>query len=87
MNENTPMDEVRLAELLRELPPAPEAWLQAAQERPAIARAADQVLELAEADAEFRRTLIADLEDALRTAGHEPDPRLVETLRRRLPGG
>jgi hypothetical protein len=45
------------------------------------------VLELAEADAEFRRTLIADLEEALRTAGHEPDPRLVETLRRRLPGG
>ena len=87
MNENTPMDEVRLAELLRELQPAPEAWLQAAQERPAIARAADHVLELAEADAEFRRTLIADLEEALRAAGHEPDPRLVETLRRRLPGG
>ena len=84
MNEN-PMDEVRLAELLRELPPAPEAWVQCAQERPAIARAADQVLELAEADAEFRKTLIADLEEALRVAGHEPDQRLVETLRRRLP--
>ena len=86
MNEN-PMDEVRLAELLRELPPAPSAWLQAAQDSPAIARAADHVLELAEADAEFRQTLIADLEAALRTAGHEPDPRLVDTLRRRLPGG
>jgi hypothetical protein len=85
MNEN-PMDEVRLAELLRELPPAPHAWLQAAQEAPAIARAADHVLELAEADAEFRRTLIADLEAALRVAGHEPDPRLVDSLRRRLPG-
>ena len=85
MNEN-PMDEVRLAELLRELPPAPEAWLRAAQDRPAIARAADHVLELAEADAEFRKTLIADLEAALRAAGHEPDPRLVDTLRRRLPG-
>jgi hypothetical protein len=33
------------------------------------------------------RTLIADLEEALRAAGHEPDPRLVDTLRRRLPGG
>lgn len=86
MTENS-MDDVRIAELLRELPPAPEAWLRAAQERPAIARAADQVLELAEADAEFRRTLIADLETALRAAGHEPDPRLVDTLRRRLPGG
>ncbi len=86
MNEN-PMDEVRLSELLRELPPAPEAWVRAAQERPAIARAADQVLELAEADAQFRRELIADLEEALRAAGHEPDPRLVETLRRRLPEG
>jgi hypothetical protein len=86
MTENS-MDDVRIAELLRELPPAPEAWLRAAQERPAIARAADQVLELAEADAQFRRTLIADLETALRAAGHEPDPRLVDTLRRRLPGG
>ena len=86
MSEN-PMDEVRLSELLGELPPAPEAWVRAAQERPAIARAADQVLELAEADAEFRRTLIADLESALRVAGHEPDPRLVDTLRRRLPDG
>lgn len=85
MNEN-PMDEVRLAELLRELPPAPEVWVRCAQEAPAIARAADQVLELAEADAEFRKTLIADLEAALRVAGHEPDQRLVETLRRRLPG-
>jgi hypothetical protein len=85
MNEN-PMDEVRLAELLRELPPAPQTWIQCAQDRPAIARAADQVLELAEADAEFRKTLIADLEEALRVAGHEPDQRLVETLRRRLPG-
>ena len=86
MNENR-MDEVRLSELLRELPPAPSAWVRAAQERPAIARAADQVLELAEADAQFRRELIADLEEALRAAGHEPDPRLVETLRRRLPEG
>jgi hypothetical protein len=86
MSEN-PMDEVRLSELLGELPPVPEAWLRAAQERPAICRAADQVLELAEADADFRRTLIADLESAVRAAGHEPDPRLVETLRRRLPGG
>ena len=73
MSEN-PMDEVRLAELLGELPPVPEAWLQAAQERPAIARAADQVLELAEADAEFRRTLIADLESALRAAGPRARP-------------
>jgi hypothetical protein len=86
MNEN-PMDEVRIAELLRELPPVPEAWLRAAQERPAIARAADQILELAETDAEFRRTLIEDLETALRAVGHEPDPRLVDTVRRRLPGG
>jgi hypothetical protein len=85
MNEN-PMDEVRLAELLRELPPAPGAWLQAAQERPAIARAADHILSLAEADAEFRKKLIADLEEAVRVAGHEPDQRLVNTLRRRLPG-
>ena len=41
------------------------------------------------------RILVADDEPpilgapgtTLRAAGHEPDPRLVDTLRRRLPGG
>ncbi|HYX84535.1 MAG TPA: hypothetical protein VE777_06160 [Gaiellales bacterium] len=80
-----PPDEVRLAELLSELPPAPEVWVRAAQERPAIARAAEHVLALAEADADFRRALLDDLEAALLAAGHEADPRLVDVLRRRLP--
>jgi hypothetical protein len=80
-------DELRLAELLRLLPPAPQAWVQAAQERPAAARAIDQIVALAEADAEFRRALVADLEAALRTAGHEPDPQLVRALRSRLQDG
>ena len=84
MNEYSP-DEVRLAELLHELPPAPEAWVRAAQERPAVARAADHILALAEADAEFRRALLDDMEAALRGVGQEADPRVVETLRRRLP--
>jgi hypothetical protein len=78
-------DEVRLAELLQMLPPAPTAWVQAAQERPAAARAIDQILALAETDADFRRALVADLEAALRAAGHEPDPQVVRGLRSRLP--
>jgi hypothetical protein len=78
-------DEVRLAELLQALPPAPEAWVRAAQERPAAGRAIDQILALAETDAEFRRALVEDLEAALRSAGHEPAPALLRGLRSRLP--
>ena len=46
--------------------------------------ALDQVLALAEADAEFRSELIADLESALARAGIEPERHLVHELRRRF---
>jgi hypothetical protein len=36
------------------------------------------------ADAEFRKALIADLEDALRTEGYEPESMPLDELRRRL---
>jgi hypothetical protein len=73
----------RIAELLRLLPPPPEAWVRAAQELPLVAEDLDRIFERAEADAEFRRTLIADLESALRAEGVEPRPEVVEVLRRR----
>lgn len=87
MSANRPHDEQSLARLLRMLPPAPEDWVRAAQELPRARRGLDHVLALAEADAEFRRALTADLERALRQAGFEPEPELVQSLRERLAGG
>jgi len=78
-------DEERIAELLRLLTPAPEAWVRAAQELPLALRGLDDLVERARADDRFRRALIADLESALAAEGYEPDPAVVELLRRRLP--
>ena len=77
-------DETRLGELLRRLPPAPEAWVRAAQELPLARLGLDDLVRRAEDDAEFRTRLVADLEAALREEGVEPDPELVEALRRRF---
>jgi hypothetical protein len=78
-------DEERIADLLRLLRPAPEAWVRAAQEVPLALRGLDDIVERARADDRFRRALIADLEAALAAEGFEPDPKVVEALRRRLP--
>lgn len=80
----TAYDEERLADLLRALPPAPSAWVRAAQELPLLERGLGEILSRVEADAEFRRRLIADLETALDAEGYEADPALVEALRARL---
>jgi hypothetical protein len=76
--------EERLAELLRMLPPAPRGWVEAAQELPLARRGLDRIVARAEADARFRELLVADLEAALELEGVEPDPAIVEALRRRL---
>ena len=78
-------DEERIADLLRLLRPAPEAWMRAAQELPVALRGLDDIVERARADDRFRRALIADLESALAAEGVEPDPQVVDVLRRRLP--
>jgi hypothetical protein len=80
-------DEERIADLLRLLRPAPEAWVRAAQECPVALRGLDDIVERARADDRFRRALIADLESALAAEGYEPDPKAIEALRRRLPHG
>jgi hypothetical protein len=77
-------DEERLGELLRLLPPAPEGWIRAAHELPAARRSLDEIVARAEADLEFRRALIADLEAALELAGYEPGARVLDELRKRL---
>ena len=80
----TAMDEERLARLLRVLPPAPEGWVQAAQELPLARAELDQIVARAEVDAEFQARLIADLEAALAVDGYEPSPALVQLLRVRF---
>ncbi len=79
-------DEERLGGLLRRLPPAPQGWVRAAQELPGARRSLDDIVARAEADAEFRRLVVADLESALDQEGVEPAPRLVDELRERLDG-
>jgi hypothetical protein len=74
----------RLSRLIGMLPPAPVAWVRAAQELPAARHELDGIVARAEADAEFRRALIADLETALRAEGVEPTRPLLDELRRRV---
>jgi hypothetical protein len=77
-------DEERIGRLLRLLPPAPEGWVQAAQELPAARAAFDELAARAEQDAEFRRKLTANLEQAIAAAGYEPSPFVVSRLRQLL---
>ena len=77
-------DETQLAALLGALPPAPEAWVRAAQELPRARRGIDDLVRRASEDATFRRLLAADLERALADEGVEPDPAVVEAVKRRL---
>jgi hypothetical protein len=81
MNE---YDEERIGRLLRLLPPAPEAWVQAAKELPAARALLDELVARAEQDAAFRQQLEADLERAVAAAGYEPSPFVVSRLRRLL---
>ena len=81
------MNETReeiLAELLRALPPAPAAWVEAAQELPLARRTLDEIVSRAEADATFRQALVADLESALAAEGYEPKRPLLDAIRERL---
>jgi hypothetical protein len=75
--------EERIGSLLRLLRPAPDGWVRAAQELPAARRAFDEIVARAEADLEFRRALLADLERALQDEGYEPGERVLGELRER----
>jgi hypothetical protein len=80
----TTYDIEAIAQLLAALPPAPPGWVAAAQQLPQARAAFDSLLEQAEADAELRARLVADLEAALAAAGIAPSPRFVELARERL---
>jgi hypothetical protein len=77
-------DEERLAQLLRPLPPAPEGWVEAAQELPRARLEMDEIVARSVADAEFRAAVMADLETALKNAGYDVDPSLLPKLKDRL---
>jgi hypothetical protein len=84
MSPKNSYDEERLAKLMRTLPPAPQAWVRAAQELPHARREIDEIAARVEADHEFRAAATADLEAALEAAGYEVDPSLMPALRARL---
>ncbi len=76
--------EERLGRLVGLLSPAPEGWVQAAQEIPAFRSILDDIVARAESDQAFREALIADLEAAIAEAGYEPEPRVVAEVRRQI---
>jgi hypothetical protein len=80
----TARDDEDIAELLSALPPAPAAWVAAALEIPRTHRELEDVMRRVEADEEFRRAVLADIETALRRFGYTADPDAVEALRRRI---
>jgi hypothetical protein len=80
----TAYDEQRLAELIKALPPAPQAWVEAAQVLPLARGRLDVIVAKAEADLAFRDALVANLEEALRLEGYEPETIPLDELRRRL---
>jgi predicted ArsR family transcriptional regulator len=80
----TAYDEQRLAELIKALPPAPQAWVEAAQVLPLARARLDDIVARAEADLAFRDALVANLEEALRLEGYEPETIPLDELRRRL---
>jgi hypothetical protein len=84
MFEMSGFDEEQIGRLLRLLPPAPDAWVRAAQELPAARAMLDELVARAEQDAAFRLQLRADLERAVAAAGYEPSPFILSELRRLL---
>ena len=82
----TRLHEERLGELIATLPPAPAAWVRAAVELPGARAAIDDLAARATADHAVRKAILADLEQALRGAGIEPRPPLLDDLRARLDG-
>jgi hypothetical protein len=73
-----------LGRLVAALPPTPEGWVRAAQELPQVRRGLDDLLRRAEADAELRSRLIADLESTLADVGIEPTRYVLADVRERL---
>ncbi|HTU30421.1 MAG TPA: hypothetical protein VMF07_13645 [Solirubrobacteraceae bacterium] len=79
-------DESQIARLLAALPPAPDAWVHAAQQLPAARAALDTLVARAETSVEARESTLRDLEAALEAEGLAPEPAVVAELLARLNG-
>jgi hypothetical protein len=77
-------DHDTLGRLIAALPPAPDAWVRAAQVLPAARRGIDDIVDRAVADAAYRARVVANLESALAEVGVEPTPPLLDELRERF---
>ena len=77
-------NEEKLGEILSTLPPAPEAWVKAAQDLPLTQRGIHEIVERAEVDEEYRRRVIENPEAVLEEADVVAHADAVEILRRRL---
>ena len=73
-----------LGRLIAALPPAPDAWVRAAQELPSARRAIEEIVSRAVADAAYRRRVLADLESALAEEGVQPTAAVLSELRERF---
>lgn len=76
--------EERLARLLCELPPAPPAWVAAAQALPAARLALDKIEDRVMTDPPSRAVQTRRLEAALEEAGFKPTTERVQALERLL---
>lgn len=80
----TSYDEEQLGELLSALPPAPEAWVQAAKELPVARLRLEEIVERARMDEDYRRRAVADPEKVLEEADVVAHIQNIEIIRRRL---
>ena len=80
----THITEEELAELIAALAPAPPAWVEAAVQLPRARATIEELVALAITDRDRREAMLSDLEAALRAAGVQPRPYLVDDLRARL---
>jgi hypothetical protein len=80
----TSYHEEKLGELLSALPPAPQAWVQAAKELPFARRRLEEIIERAMADEDYRRRVVAHPERMLEEADVVAHAENVQIIRRRL---
>jgi hypothetical protein len=78
-------DEHELGRMVRMLPAAPAAWVEAAQALPFLKDELDSILARAEGDPRFRKALRDDANEALHNEGYDLSPSVVAHLMRKLP--
>jgi hypothetical protein len=78
-------DDHELGRMVRMLPPAPAAWVEAAQALPFLKDELDSILARAQDDPRFRKALRDDPNGALHDEGYDLSPTVVAHLMRKLP--